>query len=682
MTAHPRYPLLFEPLDLGFTRLKNRILMGSMHTGLEHEGHQGFQRLAAYYAERARNGVGMIITGGIAPNAVSLPSGDRHEVLASLEDVANHRLVTDAVRQADPQCKICLQILHAGRYAATPEMVAPSAIRSRIKHLTPRALSHEEILATLDDYVRCAELAQLAGYAGVEVIGSGGYLISSFLLEKTNQRTDSWGGSYENRMRFAREVVRRIRARVGPEFILVYRIAAMEMMEDGSSWDEVVTLAKAIEADGANLISTHFTWHEAAVPTIATRVPRAAFTRVTGRLRKELGIPLITSNRINMPEVAEQVLQQGHADIVSMGRAFLADPEFAVKARDGREDEINTCIGCNQACLDRIFRGKEVSCLVNPRACRETRLNYLPTAVPRRIAVVGAGPAGLSFACIAAQRGHAVSLFEAGSEIGGQFNLARRIPGKEEFSETLRYFQRQIELLGIDLHLNQRVTAAELQAGGWDEIIVATGVVPRQLAIPGIRHPMVLDYMSAILGTRPLGQRVAIIGAGGIGFDIAELLSHAGISASLDIEVFAREWGIDFTHHPRGGIAGVVPQAQTSGRAIYLLQRKPGAFGRSLGATTGWAHKLSLQRKGVQMIAGVEYQRIDDRGLHLSIDGEQRLLEVDNIIVCAGQESLRDLFDELQQRGAPAHLIGGAELAAEIDARRAIDQGCRLAASL
>ncbi len=676
MNPHPHYPLLFAPLDLGFTRLKNRVLMGSMHTGLE-EAENGFERLAAYFTERARGGVGMIITGGIPPNA----EAGFGAKLATTAEAAQHRRVTEAVHGVDPEVKICMQILHMGALAPNPDCVAPSAIKSRIAPFKPRELDAAGIEKQISDFVNCARMAQLAGYDGVEIIGSGGYLISTFLVERTNQRSDEWGGSFENRMRFAVEVVRRVRAAVGSNFILIFRIAAMDMLEGGMARDEIVQLAQAVESAGVNIISTHFCWHEAPVPTVATLVPRAAFTGVTGRLRAALRVPLITSNRINMPSVAEAVLARGDADLISMARPMLADPDLVRKAEQGREDEINTCIACNQACLDHTFGGNlQVTCLVNPRACNETLLNYEPTTQPRRLAVVGAGPAGLAFATVAAQRGHRVTLFDAAEAIGGQFNLAKRIPGKEEFAETLRYYARMIEVLGIDLRLKTRVDAALLKTMGFDEVIVATGIAPRQPEIEGIQHPKVISYIDAILGRAPVGARVAIMGAGGIGFDVAELVSHAGPSAALDRATFAREWGIDFENHPRGGVTGVQPQVARSERTVYLLQRKPEAVGRKLGRTTGWAHRMTLARRGVQMQAGVEYLRIDDAGLHTQVNGEARLFEVDTVIVCAGQLPLRVLHEELLQQGIRSHLIGGAFEAGELDAKRAIDQGSRLAA--
>ena len=674
MPAHSRYPLLFSPLDIGVTTLKNRALMGSMHTGLE-EAENGFAKQAAFFAERAKNGVGMIITGGIPPN---FEGGGRGSKLSEPHEVAEHRLVTEAVHAADPDVKICMQILHTGPLAKTSECVAPSAVKSRIGAYMPNALTAEGIEKQLRDFANCAALAKEAGYDGVEIIGSAGYLISTFLVEKTNLRTDEWGGPFENRMRFAVEVVRRVRKAVGPDFIIVFRISAMDMLQGGLAWEEVVQLGKAIVAEGVNVVSTHFCWHEALVPTIATMVPRAAFTQVTGRLRKELGVPMITSNRINMPHVAEDVLARGDGDIVSMARPMLADAELVKKAFEGREDEINTCIACNQACLDHTFNGKLVSCLVNPRACHETELNYLPTNMPKKIAVVGAGPAGLAFSITAAERGHKVTLFEANSDIGGQFNLARKIPGKEEFDETIRYFRRMIALRGVDLRLNTRVDADALS--GFDEVIVATGIEPRTPQIPGIDHPKVVGYMDAILGKKPIGQKVAIMGAGGIGFDVAELVSHAGVSAALDIDVFAREWGIDFKNHPRGGVTGVEPHVETSGREVTLMQRKTDALGRNLGRTTGWTHRLSLQRRGVKMVAGVDYLKIDDQCLHTLVNGEPKLFGVDTIIVCAGQTSMRKLYDDLQARGVKAAIVGGAYEAAELDAKRAIDQACRLAA--
>ena len=678
MNPHPRYPLLFSPLDLGFTRLKNRVLMGSMHTGLE-EAENGFERLAAYFAERARGGVGMIITGGIPPNA----EAGFGAKLSTPQEAAQHRVITAAVHAADPDVKICMQILHMGALAPNPDCVAPSAVKSRIAPFTPRALDAAGIEKQTADFANCAVMAQLAGYDGVEIIGSAGYLLSTFLVQRTNLRTDEWGGSFENRMRLAVDVVRRVREAVGPDFILIFRISAMDMLEGGLAREEIVQLAQAVQDAGANIISTHFCWHEAPVPTVATMVPRAAFTGVTGRLRQSLRVPLITSNRINMPSVAEAVLARGDADLISMARPMLADPELVRKAEQGREDEINTCIACNQACLDHTFGGnKQVSCLVNPRACNETLLNYRPTTQPKNLAVVGAGPAGLAFATVAAQRGHRVTLFDAADAIGGQFNLAKRIPGKEEFHEPLRYYARRIEVLGITLRLNTRVDAALLQSMGFDEVIVATGITPRQPEIEGIGHPKVVGYLDVITGRKPVGARVAIMGAGGIGFDVAELVSHAGPSAALDRATFAREWGIDFENHPRGGVTGVSSQTARSERTVHLLQRKTGAVGKGLGRSTGWTHRLTLGRRGVRMVNGVEYLKSDDAGLHTRVNGEPKLFEVDSVIVCAGQLPLRTLHDELQQQGLAPHLIGGAFEAGELDAKRAIDQGSRLAAGI
>ena len=673
-----RYPHLFAPLNLGFTQLKNRALMGSMHTALE-EAPDAPQRLAAYFAERARGGVGMIITGGFSPNT----EGGLGAKLSTPEEADAHRVITQAVHEADAQVKICLQILHAGALAGVPECVSPSGVKSRIGRFKPAELDEAGIDKQIADFANCAAMAQRAGYDGVEIIGSAGYLISTFLVEKTNLRTDQWGGSWENRMRFALEVVRRVRATVGPNFILVFRIAAMDMLEGGLAWDEVVSLAQALEAEGVNIISTHFCWHESPVPTIATMVPRAAFAPVTGRLKKHVRIPLITSNRINMPNVAEDVLARGDADIVSMARPMLADAEWVNKAAEGREDEINTCIACNQACLDHAFNGRQqVSCLVNPRACHETLLNYLPTPRPKRIAVVGAGPAGLAYATVAAERGHHVTLFEASGEIGGQFNIAKRIPGKEEFQETLRYYRRMISLRGIDLRLNTRADVAMLQTQGFEHIVVATGITPRKPDIAGIDHPMVMGYLDAILGRKPVGKRVAILGAGGIGFDVAEFITHAGPSASQDIDTFAREWGIDFERHPRGGVTGVRPQVQAADRTVYLMQRKTDPVGKTLGRTTGWTHKATLAKRGVHMLNGVHYQAIDDDGLHTTVHGEPTRFEVDTIIVCAGQEPLRSLFEDLTAAGLSAQLVGGAYQAQELDAKRAINQASRMAAEI
>ena len=689
LPGHAQYPNLFSPLDLGHTQLRNRCIMGSMHTGLE-EQPDGFERMAAFYAERAAGGVGMIITGGISPNEEGglVVKGEDGKPLAAAsklnteEEAAGHRIVTDAVHAAAPDCKICLQILHMGALAYNEAAVAPSPVRSRIGAFSPNELDEAGIEKQIADHAHCAKLAQQAGYDGVEIIGSAGYLLSTFLVEKTNQRTDQWGGSYENRMRFPVEVVRRVREAVGPDCIVIFRIAAMDMLQGGMSWDEIALLSKAIEAAGASIISTHFTWHESQVPTIATMVPRAAFTSVTARVRKEVSIPVITSNRINMPQVAEDVLAQGDADLVSMARPMLADSEFMNKAADDRADEINTCIACNQACLDHTFSGKTTSCLVNPRACHETLLKYEQTDNPRKIAVVGAGPAGLAYATVAAERGHHVSLYDAASEIGGQFNLAKLVPGKEEFYETLRYYTRMIEKLGIDLHLNTRVDADMLADGGFDNIIIATGISPRVPELEGINHPSVVGYVDALRGTKPVGSKVAIMGAGGIGFDVADFISHDGPSGAQNIDVFAREWGIDFKNHPRGGVTGIEPEVASAPREIFLMQRKETTVGKGLGKTTGWTHRLTLSRRGVKMMNGIEYLKIDDRGLHFLRDNKPDHLEVDTIIICAGQEPLRDVYDAAQARGLPVELIGGAYEAAELDAKAAIYQASHMAAAV
>ncbi len=671
-----KYPHLFSPLDLGHTQLKNRALMGSMHTFLE-EAENGFERMAEYFATRARGGVGMIITGGISPNDEGnpFPGGAK---MASEQDAANHRIVTEAVHKAAPDCKICMQILHSGRYVYHAGAVAPSAIKARISPITPKAMSKADIQKHIADFANSARMAKLAGYDGVEVIGSAGYLLSTFLLEYTNHRDDEYGGSYENRMRFPIEVMTAVREAVGSDFIVIYRLAAMEMLEQGSTFEETLELAKRMEAIGVNIISTHFTWHEARVPTLATMVPRAAFTKVTAKLRKHLKIPMITSNRINMPEVAEQVLAEGDADICSMARPMLADPELVNKAATGREDEINTCIACNQACMDHAFSGQMVSCLVNPYACNETLMLKTPASLRKKIAVVGAGPAGMAFSTTAAERGHQVTLFESSDRIGGQFNIAKRIPGKDEFGETLRYFGRKIELSGVKLKLNHRASVEELASSDFDEIILATGIAPRTPAIEGITHPKVISYLECLLDLKPVGQKVAVIGAGGIGFDVCEYVMHKH-GVELTRETFMQEWGIDFKNHPRGGVNGVKTFIPTSGREVYLLQRKTTYVGKGLGRTTGWTHRIMMEQRGVKMIPAVEYRRIDDEGLHITIDNKPQTLDVDTIIICAGQDSLRELQKPLEAVGKKVTLVGGADVASELDAKRAIDQATRVA---
>ncbi len=667
------YPHMFEPLDLGFTTLKNRVLMGSMHTGLE-EAPDGHARMAAYFAERARGGVGLIVSGGIGPNEEgSTHNNTKH--LFSDKDVADHKLITDAVHEEDG--KICMQILHTGRYAYSPNLVAPSAVQAPINPFVPKALDEEGIHKQIDDFVFAATQAQRAGYDGVEIMGSEGYFLNQFIAARTNKRDDEWGGDYANRIRLPIEVVRRVREATGENFIIIFRLSMLDLVEGGSNADEVIELGKAVEAAGATIINTGIGWHEARIPTIATKVPRAAFTWVTAKFKESLSVPVITSNRINTPEVAEQVLARGDADMVSMARPFLADPNFVIKAYEGRADEINTCIGCNQACLDHVFYGKTASCLVNPRACHETELVIEPTTKPRKIAVIGAGPAGLAAATTAASRGHQVTLFDAADEIGGQFNIAKQIPGKEEFYETLRYFGRQIELTGVELKLNHRVDANELNQADFDEVIVAAGIVPRTPDIPGIDHPKVLSYLDVVVEKKPVGKRVAIIGAGGIGFDVAEYISHSGESTSQNIEAFMKEWGVDMTFTARGGIEGVAAEVAKSPREIYLLQRKSTKIGSGLGKTTGWAHRAGLLNKGVKMLSSCEYQKIDDEGLHLMVGDEATVLPVDTVIVCAGQTPRRELVEGLEK---PYQLIGGADVAVELDAKRAIDQGTRVAA--
>jgi 2,4-dienoyl-CoA reductase (NADPH2) len=677
------FPRLLSPLDLGFTRLRNRVLMGSMHTGLEDDP-KHFHRLTAYFAERARGGVGLIVTGGFAPNIEgwAAPFSGR---LTTRAAAAKHRPITDAVHAEGGA--IALQILHTGRYGYHPLAVAPSRLKSPISPFTPRALTARGIERQIRGFVRCATLAREAGYDGVEVMGSEGYFINQFIAAHTNRRSDEWGGSFENRMRLPVEIVERTREAVGRDFIIVYRLSMLDLVPDGSSWDEVVTLAKAIERAGATIINTGIGWHEARIPTIATSVPRAAFAWVTKKLKGEVAIPLCTTNRINVPEVAEQVLADGCADMVSMARPLLADPEFVNKAAAGRADEINTCIACNQACLDHVFQRKVASCLVNPRAAFETEIVVRRAERPKRFAVVGAGPAGLACATTLAERGHAVDLFEAASEIGGQFNMAKRIPGKEEFDETLRYFRRRIEVTGVHLALGRRVGAEDLAAGRYDAVVLATGVTPRDPRIEGEEEfrgaGRVISYVDLLLHGRPAGPRVAVVGAGGIGFDVSEYLVSEGHSTTLDTEAWLREWGVTDPAVARGGLGR--PEISPPARQVYLLQRKASPLGKGLGKTTGWIHRAQLKMKRVEMIGGVNYERIDARGLHVSF-GEARekpqLIEVDTIVLCAGQEPRRELAEPLRAKGVEVHLIGGADVAAELDAKRAIEQGTRLAVRL
>ncbi|QSE94147.1 NADPH-dependent 2,4-dienoyl-CoA reductase [Rhodococcus pseudokoreensis] len=672
-----QFPQLLAPLDLGFTTLKNRVIMGSIHTGLEDRA-KDVPRLAEYFAERARGGVALIVTGGYAPNRTGwlLPFGAK---LTNRVEARRHRAITKAVH--DEGGKIALQILHAGRYSYQPFSVSASSIKAPINPFRPRKLTGRGVRWQIRNFVRCARLAQQANYDGVEIMGGEGYFVNQFLCERTNKRTDEWGGTPENRRRMAVEIVRRTRKAVGPDFIIIFRLSMADLVEGGQTWDEIVALAQEVEAAGATIINTDIGWHESRVPTIVTSVPRAAFADITGKLEKHVTIPVAASNRINMPEVAEEILTRGDAQLISMARPMLADPDWVRKAEAGTPDEINTCIACNQACLDHAFVRKHVSCLLNPRAGRETELTLSPTRTAKRVAVVGAGPAGLSAALGLAQRGHAVTLFEADSEIGGQFGIARKIPGKEEFAETIRYYNRQLPLAGVDVRLDTRVTATEL-VGTYDEVIVATGVTPRVPSIPGIDHPKVLTYPEVVRGGRPVGRSVAVIGAGGIGVDVSEFLTHEH-SPTLDLKEWKQEWGVTEPEAAAGALTTPIPEP--SPREVYLLQRKSGRIGAGLAKTTGWVHRAALKSKGVQELSGVNYERIDDDGLHITFGTKRekpRTLAVDNVVICAGQESVRDLVDELTVAGVTTHVIGGADVAAELDAKRAIEQGTRLAARI
>jgi len=670
----PAYPHLFAPLDLGFTQLRNRIVMGSMHTGLEDRA-RDFPKLAAYFAERAAGGVGLIITGGFAPNVAGwlTPFGSK---MSMPWEVTRHRQVTDAVHAHG--AKICMQLLHAGRYGYHPLQVAPSKRKAPINPFTPRELTHSGVQRQIKAFARAARLAQKAGYDGVEVMGSEGYLINQFTAARTNARDDAWGGDAARRMRFAVDTVSAVRQACGPDFILIYRLSLADLVEGGNDWNEIVAQAQAVEAAGATLINTGIGWHESRVPTIATSVPRGAFVSATAKLRPEVGIPVIAVNRLNTPEVAEGVLAKGQADLVSLARPLLADPQWPNKARAGHAARINTCIACNQACLDHVFENKAVSCLVNPRAAHETELNYLPTTQPLRVAVVGAGPAGLACATVAAERGHQVTLFDAAGQIGGQFNVAKQVPGKEEFHETLRYFRQRLADTGVQLQLGHKVQATDLD--GFDQVVLATGITPRAVDFPGADHPMVISYLDLLTGKVRAGDRVAVIGAGGIGFDVAEYLVQDGPSSALDVQRWMAEWGVDGQFEQRAAL--LPPQPEAPARQVWLLQRSAGKPGRKLGKTTGWIHRAALKARQVKMIGGVQYLGVDDAGLHVLVDGSEQLLAVDTVVVCAGQEPRRELLAPLQQAGRTVHVIGGADVAAELDAKRAIDQGSRLAAAL
>ncbi|MEU3980792.1 NADPH-dependent 2,4-dienoyl-CoA reductase [Streptomyces sp. NPDC026672] len=669
-----RYPHLLKPLDLGFVTLPNRVLMGSMHVGLE-EAERGFERMAEFYAARARGGVGLIVTGGIAPNEEGRPY-EGGAKLTTQEEAGRHALVTRAVHRAGGL--IALQILHFGRYAHHPGLVAPSPLKAPISAHVPRELTDAEVERTVEDYVRTARLARRAGYDGVEIMGSEGYLINEFTAARTNHRTDRWGGSYDNRIRFPVEIVRRVREAVGADFVIVYRLSMLDLVPGGSTLDEVITLARAVEAAGATLINTGIGWHEARIPTIATPVPRGAYTWVTRKLMGEVAVPLITTNRINTPELAEELLASGCADMVSMARPMLADPDFVAKAAAGRPEAVNTCIGCNQACLDHTFSGRITSCLVNPRACHETELVLTPTRRAKRVAVVGAGPAGLACAIGCAERGHHVTLFDAAGEIGGQLNIARTVPGKQEFDETLRYYRHRLDELGVDVRLGTRAGADDLT--GHDEIVVATGVTPRTPDIPGTDHPSVLGYLDVLRDRAPVGERVAVLGAGGIGFDVAAYLTDPGDHTSQDPEAYFRAWGVDTAYRTPGGLTP--PNRPTPPRTVHLLQRRTTKVGAGLGKTTGWIHRTELGHRGVTMHPGVRYDRIDDAGLHITVGGESTVLDVDTVVLCTGQEPRRDLYETLLAAGHTPHLIGGAHTATELDAERAIRQGTELAAAL
>lgn len=671
-----QYEKLLSPLDLGFTTLKNRVLMGSMHTMLE-DVPDGLPRAAQFYRERARGQVGLIVTGGFAPNKAGLALPIGHPV-DNKEEAEKHRIITDAVHEEGG--KICMQILHVGRYGYTPENVSASDTKAPISPYPARALTHDEVVQHIEDYAHCADMAKYAGYDGVEIMGSEGYLINQFIVTKTNRRTDEWGGSYENRIKFPLEIVRKTRERVGPNFIIIYRLSMLDLVEGGSTWEEVVHLAKELEKTGVTIINTGIGWHEARVPTIGTVVPKGGFAWVTKKMMGEVKVPLIATNRINMPDIAENILQEGCADMVSMARPFLADPELVLKAIEGRADEINTCIACNQACLDHTFTMQVCSCIVNPRACHETELNFHATDTPKKLAVVGAGPAGLEFATRAASRGHQVTLYESSHEIGGQFNMAKIIPGKEEYAQSIRYYSRMIELSGVNLQLNTTATSDMLEI--YDEVIIATGVTPRKVTFPGADHDKVLSYSDVLAGKKHVGQSVAIIGAGGIGFDVAEYLAHQGESVSLNTPAYMKEWGVDMAMERAGSLASTGPEPVPSPRDIYLLKRSAGKHGKNLGKTTGWIHRSSLSMKKVKMIGNVQYDKVDDQGLHITVGEESQILEVENIVVCAGQESLNTLAAELSERGSTVHVIGGAHVAAELDAKKAIKEASYLAAEI